>query len=88
MIHTIAHVLGIDNASGYWYLWWSGAGADLGILGALIGLFRRMNCEVHHCWRLGSHATAAGHRVCRKHHPMDKLTPAAVAEAHAEATRP
>lgn len=87
MIHTIVHVLGLDNASGAWYLWWSGVGADLGIIGAAVGLYRRVNCEVHGCWRVGRHATAAQHRVCRKHHPMDKLTPADVAAAHEEATR-
>ena len=87
MLHTIGHILGLDNASGAWYLWWSGVGADLGILGAVVGAYRRVNCEVHGCWRLGRHATAAGHRVCRRHHPLDKITPAVVIEAHEEAAR-
>jgi hypothetical protein len=87
VIHAIGHVLGLDNPSGAWYLWWSGVGADLGILGAVAGAYRRMNCEVHGCWRLGRHATAAGHRVCRLHHPLDKITPDVVAAAHEEAAQ-
>lgn len=90
MFHVIAHLLGLDDASGRWYLWWSGAGADLGelaIIGGLVSLYRKHNCEVRRCWRLGRHATAAGHHVCRLHHPDDHLTAEAVAAAHAQARR-
>jgi hypothetical protein len=84
----LAHVLGLDNGSGYFYLWWSGIGADLGYLAvfaSLVAVIRRHNCEVHRCWRLGRHATAAGHHVCRRHHPDDSLTAQDVARAHREA---
>lgn len=84
-MHAVAHVLGLDNASGGWYLWWSGIGADLGLFGAPFILWRRHNCEVQRCWRLGRHTTAAGHRVCRIHHPDDGVTAADVAVAHEEA---
>ena len=88
MIHALAHVLGLDNASGPWYLWWSGIGADLSeiaVLGGLVGIYRRHNCEIHRCWRLGRHATAAGHRLCRAHHPDGPLTVEQARVAHAEA---
>ncbi|MEZ0089919.1 hypothetical protein [Streptacidiphilus sp. EB129] len=90
MVGLLAHWLGLDNASGPPYLWWSGAGADLGelaIIGGLVSIYRRHNCEVHRCWRLGRHATAAGHMVCRRHHPLDRLTSADVVSAHEEAGR-
>jgi len=55
------------------------------VLGLMATMLRKNNCEVHGCWRLGRHGTAAGHRVCRKHHPDDKLTHADVIAAHAAA---
>ena len=73
---NLAHFLGLDNLSGPWYGWWSGAGSDiaeLAIIGGLVNIARRHNCEVHHCWRIGRHATAGGHQVCRKHHPDGHL---------------
>jgi hypothetical protein len=81
----LLRVLGIDDVSGPWYAFWSGFGSDLGefaIAGALIGMIRKNNCEVHGCWRLGRHATAAGHHVCRKHHPDGHLTAESVRQAH------
>lgn len=82
-MHVLLHVLGLDDASGRAYLWWSGAGADLGelaIVGGLISIYRRHNCEIHRCPRLGRHQTAAGAVLCRRHHPDDHLT---VEQAHA-----
>lgn len=88
LAHWLAHVLGLDNASGTAYLAWSGAGGDLAefaIAGALLGLIRKHNCEVHRCWRMGRHVTAAGHMVCRRHHPGERLTAEAVTVAHKDA---
>jgi hypothetical protein len=85
MWHLILHLLGMDNASGPAYLAWSGWASDLSelaIAGGLIGMVRARNCEVHRCWRLGRHQTAAGHRVCRRHHPDGHLTARGVREAH------
>ena len=45
-----------------WYGFWSGFGSDLGelaIVGGLIAVVRRHNCEVHRCWRMGRHRTEA-----------------------------
>jgi hypothetical protein len=81
----LLHVLGVDNMSGRWYGFWSGFGSDLGeaaILGGLASMVRARNCEVKGCWRLGRHATAANHRVCRRHHPDDHLTAEHVQAAH------
>lgn len=75
MIHALLHIAGLDNASGRWYLWWSGIGADLTLLAAPVVWLRRHNCEIHRCWRLGRHKTETGHMVCRMHHPDDHLKP-------------
>lgn len=69
----LAHVLGLDNGSGRWYLWWSGMGANLGefaIVGALFANVRRHNCHVKGCPRIGRFPVA-GTRwvVCHRHHP-------------------
>jgi hypothetical protein len=83
--HALQHWLGVDDASGRAYLAWSGAGSDISellLIGALVTFVRRYNCEVRRCWRLGRHATAAQHHVCRKHHPEDHLTAEHVHRAH------
>jgi hypothetical protein len=89
-LRWLLHILGVDSASGQAYLAWSGILSDLGelaLIGSLIALVKHRTCEVHRCFRLGVHQTAAGHRVCRKHHPEDHLTAERVAEAHEAATR-
>lgn len=82
----LEHVLGIDNGSGAWYLWWSGAGSDLGeitIVGALVTVYRRNNCEVQKCWRLGRHKVeGTGHMVCRRHNPEGPVTAEHVRERY------
>lgn len=83
----ISHFLGFDGDS--WYSFWSGIGADLGqlaILGAAFGLYRKHNCHVHRCWRLGK-APIQGTSwvVCHRHHPEGKPTQAhvdAIKQAH------
>ena len=71
--HTILHWLGVDNVSGPAYGWWSGAGSDIGelaIIGAVIGTWRRVNCHVKGCPRIGRHPAAGGQFVtCRRHSP-------------------
>ena len=73
------------NGSGPWYGFWSGAGSDIGelaIVGSLLTLVRSRNCEVHGCPRLGRHTTAAGHRVCKRHHPDGAPSAQDVLDAH------
>lgn len=90
LAHWLLHVLGVDDVSGYWYGWWSGSGSV--VIPPLLTsmplawvLLRRHNCEVHGCWRLGRHKTAAGHTVCRRHHPDDALTHEHILNAHERA---
>lgn len=65
--------LGVTNGSGRWYLWWSGFFANVTIFSAVIIFYRKHNCHVHSCLRLGSHpavdANGVQHIVCRRHHP-------------------
>jgi len=84
-VHGLLIWFGITNAAGHAYSFWSGIGSDLGeitIIGGLLMVLRKHNCEVHGCWRLGRHTTAGGHTVCRKHHPDDRLTARDVQDAH------
>ena len=89
--HWLAVRTGTINEPGPEYGFWSGFGSDIGevaIVGGLISVYRRNNCEVHGCWLLGRHQTAAGHHVCRRHHPDDHLTGAQALEHHARAADP
>ena len=66
----IGHLLGLDNASGPWYLFWSGFGSDLSELTGL-GIFvymfwRKHNCHEPGCWRIGRF-TAGQTVVCHRH---------------------
>lgn len=83
----IGHWLGLDNASGPVYLFWSGFFAATSLFAGVAAFLRHRNCEVHRCWRLGRHDTAAGHTVCRRHHPDDRLTAQDVRTAHDRANR-
>jgi hypothetical protein len=85
-MHLLIHVLGIDDPSGRWYLFYSGVGPNLTILGALYGLYRRHNCEIHRCPRIARHSTATGARLCRPHHPEGPLTVERAHAAHEEAS--
>jgi hypothetical protein len=82
LLHWLAHVLGADYGLPYghfsFYDFESGSGSDLGevaIVGGLLSVYRRHNCHVHGCWRVGRHKVAGtDHVVCRRHHPDDPLT--------------
>lgn len=73
MTGWLLHVLGVDDVSGRWYGFWSGAGSDLGelaIIGGLASVARKHNCHVRRCWRVGRHPVeGTGYVVCRRHHP-------------------
>ncbi|WP_040829587.1 hypothetical protein [Nocardia jiangxiensis] len=72
-MNWLTHIIGLDNPSGYWYLFWSGLGSDItefAVIGALLGVLRKYNCHIHGCWRIGRHPVAdTTYIVCRKHHP-------------------
>lgn len=81
MITLLFHIFGLDNASGPWYLFWSGIGSDiseLAIVGGLIAFWRKHTCHVGRCWRFARHAhTVDGvtYQLCSKHHPIARKDP-------------
>lgn len=82
-----AHIAGLDNASGFWYLLWSGIVGDVALLGAAWAIVRKHNCETHGCPRLGRHEwvdpqTGQTHKLCRRHHPLDHLTAQGIQQSH------
>lgn len=81
-MNLIAHLLGLDSASSYWYTFWSGFGSDIGelaIVGGLVSIYRRHMCHVKPCWRVGRHSVSNTEwTVCRKHHPDPSPTHADV----------
>lgn len=47
------HILGLDNANGHWYLFWSGMGSDIGefaLVGAILktAINLKRQHEYHH----------------------------------------
>jgi hypothetical protein len=90
-MHFFLHWLGLDSASGTPYLAWSGILSDIAevaVVGGLISIYRRHNCTVHRCWRIGRHPVAGTPFVtCRKHHPDDHVTHQDVTDAHHAAIR-
>jgi hypothetical protein len=77
------------------YNFLSGFAGDLGLLAATAAFvfhgfvsYRHKQCEVRRCPRVVRHTTAAGHRVCRKHHPAGAPTHAEVIAAHKAAAVP
>jgi hypothetical protein len=74
ILWAIGHVLGLDNLSGGFYGWWSGAGSDITELlsvSAGIGLiWHHVNCHEPGCYRVGRYHAAGGQwKVCGRHLP-------------------
>ncbi|MGB8652084.1 MAG: hypothetical protein WCD35_15645 [Mycobacteriales bacterium] len=73
VINDFLTVLGTTNGGGRWYLWWSGMFSNLTIFAAVGVFYRKHNCHIHGCWRIGSHKAVdqhgVEHVVCRTHHP-------------------
>ena len=90
MWHDIGAFLGLNDASGVSYLFWSGFFADLALFGGALLFIRRHQCHVRGCWRFGAHPIAGGTiTVCYKHHPglPDKITSEVVRDMHEEHLR-
>jgi hypothetical protein len=87
---VIAHLLqalGITDSSGAWYAFWSGFGSDITMFvgfGAVAwSFYRRHNCHVKGCWRVGRHAVdGTSHVVCKHHHPEGEPSHEDVIRAH------
>lgn len=80
----IEHALGLDNASGPLYLWWSGAA---GYVFAAVMYFQHNNCHEHRCPRVGRHEytdeKGVTYKACRKHHPeIEHRKPIRLHEMH------
>jgi hypothetical protein len=73
-MHWFLHVFGLDSGTGPPYLFWSGIGSDLtelGLIGVLIGAYRKHNCHVRRCWRLArTPVTGTPYVTCRRHNPL------------------
>lgn len=83
MLHFILHVLGIDTQQSYFYDFWSGVATQMSALAAVIVYYKKHNCHVHGCPRIGKHPV--GHYVvCAKHHPYmpRKITTEHIQFAH------
>jgi len=64
----LLHLLGIDTQQSYFYDFWSGFATQLSVITAGVVYYKRHNCHVHLCPRIGKHQV--GHyTVCSKHHP-------------------
>lgn len=75
--HWLAVHTGTLNEQGTYYAFFSGFGSDLGeltIITGMLAVYRKHNCHVRWCLRLGRHdltdpSTALTYRLCRRHHP-------------------
>jgi hypothetical protein len=85
----ILELTGSKSSSSMAYNFWSGFGGDITIilsfLAAPIVLFRKNNCHVRWCFRIGRHGfsdpeTGLTHNLCRKHHPDHPGSRAVTAE--------
>lgn len=83
MHHLWAQLLeltGTRTSSSMAYNLWSGFGGDLAFLAAVIAYpwvaYRRHNCQVKGCWRIGRHEFAdpdgVKRALCHVHHPAVK----------------
>lgn len=81
MIHLAGNVFGTDDASGFWYLLWSGFVGDLGEVTLIVSAvsfvalwWHKHSCERPDCHRIARHAhvhdNGNTHSYCRKHHPL------------------
>lgn len=68
LINWLQTVTGLSNASGFWYLWWSGFFGDITIFVAGVAFYFHHQCTDNACHKWGRH-TANGSPYCRKHHP-------------------
>jgi hypothetical protein len=87
------HVGAQSTLTGPWYNFWSGFGSDLGeatlitaVIAAMTAGFRKSNCHVKGCWRLGHFPLEhTPFHLCHRHHPAvagTALTHAAILDHH------
>ena len=65
----LGHVLGLDSATGPFYLFWSGAGGvSIAVITALAVIWRWLNCDERGCWRRGKYQLPDSELVVCAHH--------------------
>ena len=75
MLHVIAHLLGIDTQSSYFYAAYSGVIPSLLVFAAAVGWWTHRSCHVDGCLRRGKFPFE-DYKLCKKHHPSvpEKVT--------------
>lgn len=73
-MHILLLILGLTNAAGPWYLFWSGFYAVLSAGIAIFLILRKFNCHWEKCPRIAwqPHPNGTGVMLCRKHLPEAK----------------
>jgi hypothetical protein len=91
----VVHTMGVDFMAPYghwvWYNFWSGFGS-LTLLTTCLAtpllLYRKHNCHVAGCWRIGRHkVSGTEYVVCRRHHPNGAPTHEDVLREYEEASK-
>ena len=79
VIHELMLWAGLTNGSGPQYLFWSGIAGDIWLTVPFV-LYRKHNCHVRRCWRIGKFPLSdTPYVVCGRHHPdVTKLRPSDV----------
>lgn len=76
-VDWMLELTGSRSSSSMAYNFWSGFGGDVTIIASLLTApiiaFRRHNCHVKRCWRIGHHDytdnLGVTFKMCRRHHP-------------------
>lgn len=75
IVRTLSHVMGTDDPSGFFYLWWSGFFPDILIFVGGLAWLRHHRCEKDDCrykylpLRRFAFHHYQDHLLCGKHHP-------------------
>lgn len=79
--HWFLTVTGVTDPT--WYNWWSGIVGDFGLLGIFALGYKKLNCHVDGCRRIGLHHVGQ-YTVCRRHHPdtPKRVTMVHIIKAH------
>jgi hypothetical protein len=68
-MNWLGHILGLDSATGPFYLFWSGAGGvSIAVITGLLVLWHWFNCDERGCWRRGKYQLPDSELVVCLHH--------------------
>jgi hypothetical protein len=74
--HWLAHVLGLDDTTGRWYLFYSGFGGFMGKFAIVAVAWHWLNCHEKGCWRIAGHRNPqSGFRSCMRHRRAAQMPP-------------